>query len=209
MIVRGLKRGLSLLEIIVSLIVLSVGFLATLTVIGQLYRLNKRIGYYYIAYNLAREPIEYIESVRYQHTSWGKVYYEGTKYKRSSSACPSVVNLNSELEELRAGSLSSPKLLPPHPESLYLEWDLFMYYPGGVSPKPVIRYIPKVVFGESDCNVDERYELGEEIAYVNSFVSWKNAEGKREGVVLGVIPFRYYNGTSNSVALRIDTMTIE
>ena len=83
-----------------------------------------------------------------------------------------------------------------------------MYYPD-VSPQPVIYYIPEVVLAGADCNVGQRCTLGKEIAYVNSFVSWKDAEGRRKGIVLGIIPFRYYNGISNSVAMRIDKMTIE
>ena len=196
------KYAISLIEIIVGIIILAIAFIATLGAISGFYRMDKELGYYYRAYNLAREPIEFIESFRMSNDWHDILRYDSARNSYSQSISFWYTNyFNQELQDLASGKLKTPSLLPPYPRSIYAEAYLLQ--------NARILCVPEIVVPGQNSDAAPGSNLWlDNIKYAFSFVTWKNIFGRRKGIVLGVVPFRYYNGFSSSVSVRINKLSI-
>ena len=164
------RKTFTFMEVLISTLILGIGLGFFMLVMVGIKKMEKESAYYIAALNLARDPLEYLEQVRWQHSGSKELKWKGKNYGGGGQPLEELrERLKEDYKNYSQGKEGYPKLLPKeYPKSIYIKWNLY--------------------WGKIEGN-----------AYVNTFISWKDKDGQRRGLVLGVVPFRYYNSVSLSI----------
>ena len=184
------RNSFTLIELVMSAVILGIGIAILGIMVVNFNKLQQRASYYYVGFNIARDPIEYIESVRWIHDSGAYVMrFSNGQYTGVFPFSHIVTKVNSDYIQHQGDGKYA--LLPRNaPDSLYGRWDMEMAGVGRHYGRDGQSYgIPLSCYSKDG---EFLVELpGFTIA--NSFLTWIGPDEQRKGLVLGVVPFTWYN----------------
>ncbi len=168
------KKGLTLIEIIIAALILSLGIAASLKLYGELDNILVTSSYFYTAANLARDVAEFGEGAKFIHPFklWyfyppGKIIHEPRK------ACPGIKTF--EGYDLKEWWFFCPKYYR-HP----------FQFLGDIEEKGLVPI-------DYPRSVRIYYEARKDPDFYNTFredvvVTWKSRGGETEKIEIGLIP---------------------
>ena len=182
------KKSFTLIELIISAIILGIGISILGVLVISFQRLGKKASYYFTAMNLAKDRVEWMENVVFQHKidPLTMIFNQaGGRYVGGGISGGFIV---SKLNEDYRGHKPSAgdgqyQLLPRrYPESLFMVWN-FYFQNASVT----------LTTSEGASRTINNF------TYEDLFFTWKGDDGRRKGMAFGLIPFRYFNNFSVSL----------
>lgn len=147
---RRQKKSLTLMEVLISFIILTIiiGIMAASLV--SMKRLAQRDKYLYTAINLGREVMEFIEAIRFQHGAGANYYYDNG-YKVDHWSCGPPCNMGNLFS---FGDIKAKGLVPEKaPDSVRINFRVGWW-------QNLLKYTTRVIWKEKPQGNDKEIAFG-------------------------------------------------